>query len=79
MQYPAITVWLGMSSIGCLTLFFAGRRRLVLRVFVPREDLRKVLRALPRGPDFSRMMRLMGCLQLFVAAAMGIWVYLLES
>jgi hypothetical protein len=79
MQYPAMTVWLGMSSIGCLTLFFSGRRRLCIRIFVPSEDLRKVLGALPRDPDFGRMMRLMGCLQLVFAAAMGIVVHWLKS
>ena len=78
MHQHALKIWLGGSAIGCLTLFFASRRRLFIRMFAQRDDLRSICRSMPRDPDFRRGLRLMGYLQLVAAAVMGIVVYWLD-
>ncbi|MCC7421165.1 MAG: hypothetical protein IT428_12855 [Planctomycetaceae bacterium] len=60
---PGILLGAGFIAISCATLFFARHRRLFLRTFVPPDELRAAVRAMPRGIDFARGMRLRGLLQ----------------
>jgi hypothetical protein len=66
-----ILFWLLGSGVGGLTLFFSSRPRLFVRCFVPREELRGVVRAIVRDNRYSRAMRLMALLQFGFAAAFG--------
>ena len=71
MNAPELAFW-GFSAIAALTYFFSSRRRLFVRVFVPPEELRSVLRGLPRDPEFKRSMRTISLLQFAFASVFGL-------
>jgi hypothetical protein len=65
--------------IACATWFFSYRPRLFIRVFVPREDWRGVIRSILRDPNYGRGMRWMAALQfaaavLILAVTLVVWL-----
>jgi len=65
-----LIVWLLFSTVGLMTRLFAGRPRLFVRTFVPKEELRDAVRKCIRDPSFEPSMRMMRIIQLVFA----IWV-----
>jgi hypothetical protein len=64
--------FIGFASIAALTWFFSYRRRLFVRVFAPREELRVVMRNLARDPEFGQGMRVIALLEFAIAAMFGL-------
>ena len=69
----------GFIFIGCLTWFFATRRKAFLRTFVPANDLREAARSILRDESFGQGMRFIAMLQigmgvLFALIALGAWL-----
>jgi hypothetical protein len=64
--------FIAFASIAAGTWFFSYRRRLFLRIFATKEDLRAVMRNLPRDPQFGQSMRAMALLQFAIAAIFGL-------
>src|SRR5438105_2051551 len=67
----------GFSSVAGLTWFFSSRRRLFIRVFVPRDE-RDAIRRILRDPGWERGMRIIVALQTVAAAvfvALALWRY----
>ena len=68
------TKWLNVLIIGAvaytipsLTWYFSTRRKLFIRVFVPKDELKVALRGLPDDVQFRRSFRTCALLQLVVA------------
>ncbi len=61
----------GFAVIAGLTFFFSFHRKLLIRVFVPREEWRKTSRSLLKEPDFGRSFRIIAALQFIVALIFG--------
>jgi hypothetical protein len=62
----------GFSAIAGMTWFFSSRRRLFVRVFTPREELRQVAGGILRDPNYQRGMRIIALLQFAVGALFGL-------
>lgn len=62
----------GFYGVAGVTWFFASRRRLFIRVFVPAHELRSAVRGIPRDPHFCRGMRFIALLQAVAATAFGV-------
>jgi hypothetical protein len=62
---------LGFTSIAAVAWFFSSRRRLFIRVFVPRDE-RGAIRGILRDPNFCRGMRFIALLQFGVAMVFGL-------
>jgi len=70
----------GFVLIGCITWFFASRRKVFFKVFVRKHDLREAIRSMPRGQAFQRSLRTIALLQMGVGAtigfvSLGIWLF----
>ncbi|HEY4311189.1 MAG TPA: hypothetical protein VGN12_17195 [Pirellulales bacterium] len=61
------------SSVAALTRFFATRRKLMVRVFLPAHEVFKA-RIILRDPTFERAMRRMAKLQFAMAIVLTIGV-----
>ncbi len=57
----------GTFAFAGLTWFFSSRRRLFIRTFVPREELRAHVRSLPRGDDFGKGLRAIAMIEFVMA------------
>ena len=64
-------VLVGFLGIASLTWFFSTRRKCFVRVFVPRDEWRNVVRHLPPELEWRRAMRWMALLQAIVGVT--IW------
>jgi hypothetical protein len=73
-DYAGNGLYLAIASIGigCCTWFFANRRRLIIRISVPREELREAARPILRDPNFARGMRSIAALQLAIGIVIGL-------
>ncbi len=63
----------GFSSVAGLTWFFASRRRLMIRMFLPRHQIFRA-RITLREPNFEKEMRTMAALQFAMAIMLTIGV-----
>ncbi len=61
----------GFFLIGCLTWFFSTRRKLFMRLFVPREELWKTARTIPRDRSYTQGMRSIALLQMGIGIILG--------
>jgi hypothetical protein len=73
-----LVVFVGFATIAGLTYFFSSRRRLFIRVFVPRDEWKDALRGFSQREDFRSEMRQMASLQFCFAIAVSIVAWLVQ-
>ena len=72
--HSGLTAFAGFASVASATLFFSYHPRLFLRVFVPREELRRVARIMLRNPRSFAAMRFIAALQFAAAVVVSVVV-----
>lgn len=66
-----IGAWVGCSLVAGMTLFFSFHPKLFIRVFVPRDEWKEMVRVWLRGPDTARAMRQCAAMQFALGQLFG--------
>lgn len=72
--HSGLIAFAGFTSVAYATLFFSYHPRLFLRVFVPRDELRRAGRVMLRDPRAPTALRIIAALQFAAAVVVGIVV-----